>query len=241
MSFWLIVIAFALLIGGLAYLSYRANQAHLAALRAFAQRHNLYFTEREDSLLVRWEAFPGIFDEGFDHEARNIIHGRWEGRTVHAFEYRFHTWESTSNGQGGTTQTKQAHDRAIVALETGHVFPLLSVGSENMFTRMLGRLTGRDINLEWEEFNRAFTVRCTDRRFATDVLTQQMMELLMREPRLGWTLCGPDIVIVDEGDLDPDALLVALELLTRSVELLPEHVTDAAGPPVTMRSPLELA
>lgn len=230
MSSWLIVIGFALLIGGVAYLSYRANQARLAALRAFAQRHNLYFTERDDSILTRWEVFGGAFDEGFDHEARNILHGSWEGRSALIFEYRFHTWESTSNGQGGTTQTKQAHDRAVVALATGQIYPVLSVTSEGMFSRMIGRFTGSDINLEWEEFNREFTVRCHDRRFATDVLTQQMMELLMREPRTGWTLCGPDIMLVEQGDLELDTLTVTLQLLTRSVELIPEHVKQAAGP-----------
>jgi len=229
-SSWLIVIGIVALVGGLAYLSYRANQARVAALRAFALRHNLYFTERDDSLLARWEVFAGAFDEGFDREARNIVHGVWEGRSALLFEYRFHTMENTTNGQGQMTQTKQAHDRAVVALETGQVYPLLSVTSENLFSRMVGRFTGSDINLEWEAFNREFTVRCHDRRFATDVLTQPMMELLMREPRTGWTLCGPDIMLIEQGDLDLNTMLVTLQLLTRSVELLPEHVKQAAGP-----------
>jgi len=224
------MIGFVALAAGLAYLSYRRNQARLAALRAFALRHNLYFTERDDSLLARWEAFAGVFDEGFDRQARNILNGTWEGRSALLFEYRFHTMESSTNSQGQVTQTKQAHDRAVVALDTGQVYPLLSVTPENMFSRMVGRLTGSDINLEWEEFNREFTVRCHDRRFATDVLTQQMMELLMREPRSGWTLCGPDLMLVEQGHLDLDALTIPLQLLARSIELIPEHVQQAAGP-----------
>jgi hypothetical protein len=238
--FTLIVIGGIVLVAGLAYLSYRANQRRKAALQAFALRHNLYFTERDDSILVRWEPYGGAFDDGFDHQARNIIHGEWEGRHVNAFEYRFHTWETQTDGQGHTTQTKQSHDRGVVALETGYFFPLLSVNSENMFTRMVGRLTGSDINLEWEDFNRRFTVRCPDRKLATDILTPQMMELLMREPRTGWTLVGPDIMLVTQGSLDPDSVLVTLQLLSRSIDLIPEHVKDGAGLAITPRSTLEL-
>ena len=43
-----------------------------------------------------------------------------------------------------------------------------------------GRLTNSDIELESEDFNRAFTVNCPDRKFASDVLHPRMMELPAR-------------------------------------------------------------
>ncbi|MEZ5191462.1 MAG: DUF3137 domain-containing protein [Nocardioides sp.] len=36
-----------------------------------------------------------------------------------------------------------------------------------------------DIELESEDFNRAFTVTCSDRKFASDVLHPRMMEFLL--------------------------------------------------------------
>ena len=53
---------------------------------------------------------------------------------------------------------------------------------ENFIERVVGRLTNSDIELESEDFNRAFTVRCPDRKFASDVLHPRMMELLLQSP-----------------------------------------------------------
>ena len=64
----------------------------------------------------------------------------------------------------------------------GISLPPLSVDPENFLERFVGRLTGNDIDLESEEFNRAFTVGCPDRKFASDVLHPQMMEFLLAAP-----------------------------------------------------------
>ena len=60
--------------------------------------------------------------------------------------------------------------------------PPLSVDPENFLDRFVGRLSGNDIDMESEEFNRAFTVSCPDRKFASDVLHPQLMEFLLAAP-----------------------------------------------------------
>ena len=55
----------------------------------------------------------------------------------------------------------------------------LTLGRENVFTRMGDHLGFRDIELESEEFNRAFTVRSPDRKFAVDFCDARMMEWLL--------------------------------------------------------------
>ena len=47
----------------------------------------------------------------------------------------------------------------------------------------------RDIELEWEEFNRVYRVRSPDRRFVTSVLDGRMMEWLLGvSPRFGFEI-----------------------------------------------------
>ena len=55
-----------------------------------------------------------------------------------------------------------------------------------MIGRLIGRLTNRDIELESEDFNRAFTVSCPDRKFASDVLHPRMMEFLLQHRALAF-------------------------------------------------------
>ena len=98
-----------------------------------------------------------------------------------SFDYEYKT--QTTNGKQTTTQV---HRFSVLGLSMGILMPQLSVDPENFLERFVGRLTGNDIDLESEEFNRAFTVGCPDRKFASDVLHPQMMEFLLehRQRRL---------------------------------------------------------
>jgi hypothetical protein len=100
----------------------------------------------------------------------------------------------------------------------------LSVSPEGVFGRLWGRLTNTDIELEWEDFNRAFTVNCPDRRFASDVLDQRMMELLMQDQELAWMIRGPDILIVRRGKHDPAELESTMRSLDMFLDAIREHV-----------------
>ena len=94
-----------------------------------------------------------------------------------SFDYEYKT--QTTNGKQTTTQV---HRFSVLGLSMGIRMPPLSVDPENFLERFVGRLTGNDIDLESEEFNRAFTVGCPDRKFASDVLHPQMMEFLLAAP-----------------------------------------------------------
>jgi Protein of unknown function (DUF3137) len=218
-----IVVAALAVFGVLAFISYKREQARQAALATFAGQHGFSLVEEDDSLIGRWgDADP--FDKGFDKECTSIMTGTWDGRPAVLFDYCYHTWETHTDSEGHTTQTKQAHRLAITAVQTERRFPPLSVRPEGMIGRFFGRLTNTDIQLEWEDFNRAFTVNCPDRRFASDVLTQQMMELLMQDQDLAWQITGPDILTLRSGVHDPARLEATLSELDRILDTVPEHV-----------------
>lgn len=222
------VIAFAL-IGLFAYWSYKKEKERQAALTVFAQQHGFQLTERDDSLIARW-GDENPFDRGFDKRCNSIMRGYWEDRPAVLFDYTYHTWETRTDSKGNTTQHKESHHLAITAVQTEKRFPPLSVRPEGFFGRMLGRLTNSDIQMEWEDFNRAFTVNCPDRRFASDVLNQQMMELLMQDRELAWQITGPDIMIMRVGVHDPAELTSTLASLDRILDAVPEHVKQSDWP-----------
>jgi hypothetical protein len=58
--------------------------------------------------------------------------------------------------------------------------PTLQISEENLFTRLADTLTFRDIEFESEEFNRRFTVKGADERFATAFCDSRMMDWLLR-------------------------------------------------------------
>jgi len=225
----LIVLIGVAVVGLIAYWSYKKEKERQAALASFASSVGFQLVEQDDSLLRRWgDADP--FDEGFDKSCTSVMRGFWEDRPAVLFDYTYHTWETTTDGNGNTRRTKESHHLAVTAVQTEKRFPALSVRPEGMFGRFVGRLTGSDIQLEWEDFNRAFTVNCPDRRFASDVLTPQMMELLMQDQDLGWQITGPDILTLRQGVHDPAELRSTLAALDRILDAVPEHVRRTDWP-----------
>ncbi len=50
---------------------------------------------------------------------------------------------------------------------------------QNLFTRIADHIGLRDIDFEMDEFNKAFNVKCKDRKFANDLIDQRMMRWLL--------------------------------------------------------------
>jgi hypothetical protein len=57
--------------------------------------------------------------------------------------------------------------------------PQLTIGPESIFGRLADHLGFPDIEFESEEFNRRFTVKSQDPRFASAFVDQRMMRYLM--------------------------------------------------------------
>ncbi|MDP9823148.1 hypothetical protein J2S59_002957 [Nocardioides massiliensis] len=95
---------------------------------------------------------------------------------------------------------------------------------ENFFGRFVGRITNRDIELESEDFNRAFTVTCPDPKFAYDVLHPRTMELLLRSRDLAWRFEGDTLLAVSSGKHSPAEVTRVLGVLDAVLDGIPEFV-----------------
>lgn len=201
------------------YLSAKKRQegmARLAAARGWS------YVASDDRWITQFDGPP--FGIGFDQRALNIVRGEHDHRKFIAFDY----WYSTREGSGKSRHTVR-HAYSIIGISTTAVFPHLSVLPEHFVSRWIGRLTDSDIEFESEEFNRAFTVHCEDRKFATDVIHPRMMQLLLATPNLGWRLTSGTLLVATVGEHGVTRIDAVLAVIDRIIDLFPDYVWKQAG------------
>jgi hypothetical protein len=197
------------------YLVYRKAIARRRLLAAYAASRGWRYEREQPALVDRFSGPP--FGLGFDRRAYNVLFGQHDGRDLVVFDYQY----ATKAVDGKQTRT---HVFSVVALRTGVPMVPLRVDPEGFLDRVVGGVTHSDIDLESEEFNRAFTVSCPDRRFASDVLHPRMMEYLLRHPQLGWRFESDSILVIAEGQRAPAQVEATIQVMDDITELVPEFV-----------------
>ncbi len=214
----LLFAAFLVLAIAAVVFSYLAAKKRREQLLAFATSRGWTFAQEEPLLVDRFTGPP--FGLGFGRRAYNVLYGSHDGRDLVSFDYDYKT--QTTNGKQTTTTV---HRFSVLGLSMGGVaMPPLRVDPENFLDRFVGRLTGNDIDLESEEFNRAFTVSCPDRKFASDVLHPQMMEFLLAHRQLGWRFEQDSMLVIAQGRRAPEQIDATLAVMDGITDRVPEFV-----------------
>jgi hypothetical protein len=197
------------------FLVFRKAIERRRQLAAFATAQGWRY-EREQPLLV--DRFTGPpFGTGQSRRAYNVLYGQHRGRDLVAFDYEYETVAF----DGKQTKT---HVFSVLGISTGVSMVPLRVDPEGLLDRVVGHLTGSDIDLESEEFNQAFAVSCPDRRFATDVLHPRMMEYLLHHRQLGWRFEQDSMLTIAEGRRTPVQLMATVDVMDGITSLVPEFV-----------------
>ncbi len=190
------------------------------AMAAYAASRGWRYATTDASLVDRFQGTP--FGEGRSRAASNVVYGQHEGRAMVAFDYQFTTTSGTGKNSHTTT-----HHWSVLATSMGVTMPALSVEPEGVFGRVIGRLLDTDIEMESEDFNRAFTVRCPNRKFAFDVLHPQMIELLMHWPELGWRFERDSMLVVRNGSHSIQEVDAKIQVMDAIIDRIPEFVWKA--------------
>lgn len=219
-------VVFALIVVAIAVAGHLAEKRRREALTTLAAARGWTYVDEDP----RWvDGFAGApFGLGHRRSATHVIMGSYDDRPFVAFDYTYHTTETSHDAQGHTTTREVSHTFGVVALDVGTAFPPLEVTPEGFFSRMIGRLTNRDIELESEEFNRAFTVTCPDRKFASDILHPQMMELLLTHPDAAFRFDRRYVLTVGPGRSEIPEIDAGLALLDAVLDRVPDFVWRAA-------------
>jgi hypothetical protein len=164
------------------------------------------------------------FQRGDSQVAYNTMRGRLAGGELACqavagdFQYR----ETHGSGKDRRTST---HTLSYVVLELPFAVPDLEIRREGLLDKVAGFFGFDDVDFESAEFSRRFMVRCSDRKFAYDLIDPRMMELFLTvdPPPLrtaGCLLCATDA----SSEWTPAVFARQIEFARRFLEHWPRHL-----------------
>lgn len=187
-----------------------------AAVQAWARAAGWTVVGEDRGLADRWRGTP--FGGGAVR-AREVLRGRWAGRSCVSFSCR----------RGGDDDGPRRFH--VVAMALPGRLPTLELTPEGAGDRVAKALGGRDLELESADFNREWRVRSSDDRIAHAVLTPRVMARLLERDARGLSLRfeGSDLVTWLPGDQDLDAIVHRLRLMGDLVAAVPDFVWQVHG------------
>ena len=84
------------------------------------------------------------------------------------------------NQQSGKSRSRRYTRLSVAMVGLDADCPHLTLAPENTLGRIADAIGLRDIELESEDFNRTFTLKSDDRKFASDLLDARMMQWLLQ-------------------------------------------------------------
>jgi len=228
----------------------RIRQAQMAALAASL---GLQFSP-DDPLDVerRHAGFGSLFGRG-SRRIYNVVHGRAGDCDVMAFDCRLSLptaalaedtgsaiWDAVPANDDSSPEAgawgwllfrRSRPDHTVPVVELSAVVVDGDVFFKPMFIRpegareQLAKAVGHhDITFESDEFNRQFYVEAKDKKFAYDVITPRVMQLLVANRKWNVDLFGRSIVVYDGRSLGTDEMKEAVEFAQQFLALMPDYL-----------------
>ncbi len=174
----LVVLVLTGIILGAIYSSKAAKQRRLD-LAELARGWGWSFDLLKDPTHDERYAHFSEFCQGHSRAAYNTLRGSMliQDRQYPAIMGDY-TYKVTSSNGKSTTTTTYHFSYLIVHLPFAMV-PELTIRKEGFFDKIAGAIGFNDIDFESAEFSRRFMVKSSDKKFAYDVITAQMMEYLL--------------------------------------------------------------
>jgi hypothetical protein len=160
-------------VGGVFYIQYRNRQARIRAVAALARSIGFSFSLDDTERLV--DLPFGLFHRGDGRKVELVITGKHHDLPLRLFDYWYYDEATDSHGN-----RSRSYHRFTCALATiPAACPLLRIGHEGFFSKLGSKFGVHDVELEYDDFNQRFRVRCDDQKFAFSLLDGRMMEWLL--------------------------------------------------------------
>ena len=154
-----------------------------------------------------------------------MLWGMWQGIDLREFDYWY--YEESTDSEGRRTKTYYRFSCAATPIDA--MCAHLTLDRENLFTRMADHMGLRDIEFESADFNRAFNVKCKDKKFANDMVDQRMMQwLLSAEDAFKFEVSGNWMLCFSK-KRGPEELIPLLGTLKQFHEQVPRVVYELYG------------
>jgi hypothetical protein len=180
-----------------AYFRYRARQARIASVRSLAGRIGFTFSIDDVDRVVDMPF--ALFAKGDGRKVDLVCSGTHNGLPLRLFDFVY--WEETSDGRGNRSRSYYPFTAAILQIPAA--CPPLCLGHEDFLTRLGSHVGFHDVELEYDDFNRRFRVKCKEQKFAFTLLDGDMMQwLLGNDGFKTLEVVGPWVLLA-EHRLDP--------------------------------------
>jgi hypothetical protein len=186
-----VVIVVALLVaGGVWYFQFQLRQKRIANLMLVAQRLGFEFSVDDVDNTI---GFPfDLFARGDGQGIENVMWGERNGVPTRAFDFWY--FDETTDTKGH--RSRSYHRFTCAAMTITADCPTLRIGHEGFFSRLGSAIGFKDVELEYDDFNREYRVHCDDQKFAFSLLDGRMMEFLLQVSSIdALEIVGPFVLI----------------------------------------------
>lgn len=228
-KFVLVLLIVLFVAGAVAAIVFGAKQARKRrdALAALAGRLGWRFNPAHDrGHDDRYRQFS-IFRQGHSRSAYNTLEGEI---TIADRVYRGRMGDFTykvTRSNGKTTSTTTYRFSYLILHPPFAVLPELRIRPEGVLDKLAGALGFDDIDFESSEFSRRFHVKCSDKRFAYDVINPRMMEFLLASSGFVVEVDGGCCCLSDgRARWRPEAFEMNLSWLGRFFEHWPDFLLE---------------
>lgn len=180
----------------LAFWAHQQEKKKTEAMAATAAANGWRYLGDDDRWVDAWDCPP--FQTGKGRSIHHLVEGTYRGAPFLAFEYTYYTESTTTDGQGHQQTRRTHHTFDVAVLRLGAHVPDLRLRPEGILARLVDAVTGGDIDLESDAFNRAYRLHCGDRKFAFDTFHARTMEYLVSRPGTAFELVGGDALLARE-------------------------------------------
>lgn len=189
---------------------------------SFATSLALRFSPKDHFSIPKSEPH-GLFRRGHSRRARHVLYGRFQGRDIKCFDYQY------TVGSGDDSRT---YHMTCLIIKPPIPFRQLEIRPES-FSDKVGEFFGADdIDFESDEFSRKFHVKCSDPKFAYDVIHARTMQFMLGHKPLAIEARGRSVLLryAKEQQLPlPHGVTALLETGCDFIDLLPEYLIKQHG------------
>jgi hypothetical protein len=185
------VIVVALLVaGGVWYFQFQLRQKRIANLMLTAQRLGFEFSVDDVDNTI---GYPfDLFSRGDGQGIENVMWGERNGVPTRAFDFWYFDESTDSKGR----RSRSYHRFTCATMTIAADCPQLRIGHEGFFSRLGSAIGFKDVELEYDDFNREYRVHCDDQKFAFSLLDGRMMEFLLQVSSIeALEIVGPFVLV----------------------------------------------
>ena len=184
-------------------------------LQAYAASQGWQFSaEKDKGMRARYPSFKCL-RRGHSRWAYNIMRGSRDQRDVTAFDYHYVT---------GHGKHRRVHNFSALVVQSPLPLKSLYIRPENIFDKVSDFFGADDIDFESAEFSRKFYVTSPDKRWAFDVIHQQMMEYLLAAPKYSLQFDSGNVIAWKSSRFKGPGFDEALGLIKGMLDRLPEYL-----------------